>query len=139
MFGLYERCLKDARLVSLHTIHGIYRTSMGTESPMFTRIPEMSLMRYSYPLHRCFHETHYTLSKVMLHFLKEIYTGHNMLLQLSKKLCFGVAPACLPRKQYSAPGAGYQLRLPCKRASRSANTLLISCCPSIFVNTPFAS
>ena len=35
-----ERYLKDARLVSFHTIHGIDRTSKGTESPMFTRIPE---------------------------------------------------------------------------------------------------
>ncbi len=119
-----------------HNPRNIQNLSGHCNSHVYTNTG-MSLMRYSYPLHRCFHETHYTPPKAMLHFLEEIYTGHNMLLQLSKKLCFVVAPACLPRKQYSAPGAGYQLRLPCKRASRSANTLFISCCPSILVNTPF--
>lgn len=80
----------------------------------------------------------YPLKSNLVHFERNIYQAQYAFATL-KKLCFVVAPACLPRKQYSAPGAGYQLRQPCNRASRSANTLSISCCPSIFVNTPFLS
>lgn len=138
MFGLYERCLKDARLVSLHTIHGTYRTIKGLNLPCLHEyrnvfdeifIPVTQMLPRN-PL--------YSFKSNVALFKRNIYRAQYAFATL-KKLCFGVAPACLPRKQYSAPGAGYQLRLLCNRASRSANTLLISCCPSIFFNTLFTS
>ena len=108
--------------------------------PYVNTIAGMSWMRDSYPLHRCFHETHYTMKKIsshnkVLNLLFCIYRAQYAFATLKNSV--SLLPPHASRGSSSAL-AGYQLRLLCNRASRSANTFEISCCPSIFVRTPLA-
>jgi len=86
MRGLYERCSKDARLVSLHTIQGM-TTSEKEMNHFFTRYPGMSWMRDSYPLQRCFHETHNTYHKIdFITFVSRVYRAQYAFATLNKVL-----------------------------------------------------
>ena len=80
-------------------------TCRNCNLPYVNTIAGMSWMRDSYPLHRCFHETHYTLKRChhtnFVLNLNSIYRAQYAFATL-KKLVFLLPPHDLPRKLSSA-------------------------------------
>ena len=144
MFGNHERCSKDTRKVSLLAIHGVDRLPHVN---MFVRMCWMSSIvpvRYTDAstkpiIHRKYFKCTWTReSALLMHsFSSERIPGAICFCSSRKKHFRSLHTTRVFSRLRQAPGN--YMRLPCNRASRSANTSLISCCPSILDKTPLSS
>lgn len=89
---MFER--RSSGFASHNPGNDYFRLRMYT---FFTRYPGMSWMRDSYPLQRCFHETHNTYHKIdSITFVSRVYRAQYAFATLNK--VYFVAPANSPAK-----------------------------------------